>query len=303
MQHVGIGAARRAPPSVLRRLTLGKRIAARAASRRRLADAAMQRRSPKLLRASTRLSPPTELRPLVSSGTSRAAPALLRATRAWSPAPTTFDERYPESGAVAAPTPDTSPPGGTEASVESGFKAMLQQNYGIPDDVFEAMFGSRAGGSGEPAPAAPPPVAGPTDDPLGRRRALRGARIVEGPTSASDLPAAPAHTQGKRLSPRQPGPAATPPPRPAVDDAATASAPSNRDQPMPATRTAASLRPSGRLPRRSRRPASQRRRGSVHPPRTVSSAVLPPPHRRGCLRTPHQRGCLGRSHRPGPPSR
>ncbi len=245
MQDVGIGAARRAPPSVLRRLTLGERIAARAASRSRLADAAVQRRLPKLLRASTRLSPPIELRPLVSAGASRPTPVVLRATRGWPPAPTTPDQRYPESGAAAAPTPDTSSPAvqGTEAIAESPFKAMLQQNYGIPDDVFEAMFGSGAGGSGEPVPAAPPPVADPANEPPEQRRAIRGARILEGPTSASDLRVQPAQTQGKRLSPRQPGPAATPPPRPTVADAAIASSPSDQDQTTPATRTAVSSAP------------------------------------------------------------
>ena len=245
MQHGGIGAARRAPASVLRRMTLGKRIAARAASRRRLADAAVQRRSPKLLRASTRLSPPTELHPLVSSGASRPSLGFLRATRAWSPAPTTPDQRYAESGAAAAPTQNTSSPAvqGTEATVESPFKAMLQQNYGIPDDVFEAMFGSRAGGSGEPAPPAPPPVDDPANEPPQQRRAIRGARILEGPTSASDPLAPPAHTQGKRLSPRQPGRATTPSPRPTVDDAAIASAPAIQDQTTPAARTAVSSEP------------------------------------------------------------
>ena len=245
MQDVGIGAARRAPPSVLRRLMLGERIAARAASRSRLADAAVQRRLPKLLRASTRLSPPIELRPLVSAGASRPTPVVLRATRGWPPGPTTPDQRYPESGAAAAPTPDTSSPAvqGTEAIAEGPFKAMLQQNYGIPDDVFEAMFGSGAGGSGEPVPAAPPPVADPANEPPEQRRAIRGARILEGPTSASDLRVQPAQTQRKRLSPRQPRPAATPPPRPTVADAAIASSPSDQDQTTPATRTAVSSAP------------------------------------------------------------
>src|SRR5579875_1790677 len=62
MHSGSIGTSHQAPPSVLRRLALGTRIAARAASRHRLADEIVERRSPKLLPASTRISSPREVR-------------------------------------------------------------------------------------------------------------------------------------------------------------------------------------------------------------------------------------------------
>ena len=64
MEDVGTGAAHRTPPEVLRRLALGQRVAARATSHARVADAVLRRRAPKLLSASTRIAPPVELHPL-----------------------------------------------------------------------------------------------------------------------------------------------------------------------------------------------------------------------------------------------
>ncbi|MFL5865054.1 MAG: hypothetical protein ACJ780_30540, partial [Solirubrobacteraceae bacterium] len=78
MEDLGIGAAHRAPPSVLRRLALGRRVAARSASHALLADAVLRRRAPKLLRASTRIAPPGEIQPVVST--------LARSASAYAPA-------------------------------------------------------------------------------------------------------------------------------------------------------------------------------------------------------------------------
>src|SRR3984885_2518649 len=75
MEDVGTGAGHRAPPEVLRRLALAQRVSARAASHARVADAVLRRRAPKLLAASTRIAPPTELHPLDEAGGAARPPA------------------------------------------------------------------------------------------------------------------------------------------------------------------------------------------------------------------------------------
>ncbi|MGZ4178307.1 MAG: hypothetical protein ACXVUX_19005, partial [Solirubrobacteraceae bacterium] len=59
---------------MLRRLALGQRVAGRAVSHARVADAVLRRRAPKLLNASTRIAPPTEVHALVASPAEPAPP-------------------------------------------------------------------------------------------------------------------------------------------------------------------------------------------------------------------------------------
>src|SRR6185312_13058481 len=68
MEDVRTGAGPRVPSEVLRRLALVERIAARAVSHTRVADAVMRRRAPKLLSASTRLAAPAEFHALGATG-------------------------------------------------------------------------------------------------------------------------------------------------------------------------------------------------------------------------------------------
>src|ERR1700759_749854 len=90
MEHVGTGAAHRPPPEVLRRLALSQRLASRAVSHARVADAVLRRRTPKLLSASARLAPLAEAHvPGEPAGLARpvstwARPADAR-TAAWEP--------------------------------------------------------------------------------------------------------------------------------------------------------------------------------------------------------------------------
>ena len=65
-----------APSAALRTLAFAERMAARAARHSRLADAVVQARSPKLLRAATRISH------LVPVGSPTAGPTIWRLTRA-----------------------------------------------------------------------------------------------------------------------------------------------------------------------------------------------------------------------------
>ena len=126
MDDVGIGAGHSAPPSVLRRLALGRRLAGRAASHARLADAVLRRRAPKLLHASTRIAPPVEVRELAP------LPRPLTALDVGVASPV---EPPPPVPAVAPPA--TAPPVSDEAA---SFRAMMRQRYDMPDDMFEAMF-------------------------------------------------------------------------------------------------------------------------------------------------------------------
>src|ERR1700733_7412554 len=124
MEDVGTGAGHRAPPEVLRRLALAQRVSARAASHARVADAVLRRRAPKLLAASTRIAPPTELHPLDEAGGAGGAPGP--------PAP----PAPPPPGGGAAeppPPPDAAAPAAAPAPAEpvseeaESFRSLMQQ--------------------------------------------------------------------------------------------------------------------------------------------------------------------------------
>ena len=137
MEDVGTGAGHRAPPEVLRRLALAQRVSARAASHARVADAVLRRRAPKLLAASTRIAPPTELHPLGEPG-GAARPAATSAPQA--PAPTvTWVAETVTPADVAAPVPVPAPAQPVSEEAES-FRRLMQQRYNMPGEVFEAMF-------------------------------------------------------------------------------------------------------------------------------------------------------------------
>src|SRR6185312_3753551 len=214
MDDVSTGPAHRPPPEVLRRLALNQRLAARAVSHTRVADAVLRRRTPKLLRASTRLAPLRE-----TAG--RSEPAQLTPWAAGVvPAPAVSPE----------PTPRAAAPLSEEAAT---FRSMMRQRYDMPDEMFDAMFGGGTPVYQGVVPTIPPPVAdGPATDlpdadvpvptgpapegheagsraPAPARTAAqppgRGARIVEG-APGGDAPAATprrrAAPPGKRLSSR-----------------------------------------------------------------------------------------------------
>ena len=240
MDDLGIRAGHGAPPSVLRRLALGRRVAGRAASHARLADAVLRRRAPKLLHASTRIAAPVEVHELAPP------PSPLTSVDVGVPSPV---EAPPAVPAVAPPA--TAPPLNDQAA---SFRAMMKQRYDMPDEMFEAMFGGNtpvyqglmptlpppeatesadaAAGPGEPGAPASPPA-----HPSGR-----GAQILEGPPSASAPGPAEggrAGRAGKRLSSR---PAASPPPP--VAQAPPQPAPT----PTPPRSSAPSSRPSSPRP-------------------------------------------------------
>ena len=135
MEDAGTGAGHRAPPSVLRRLALGERVAARAVSHARVADAVLRRRAPKLLSASTRIAPPSgdsRTRRVVGGRTGSAGRRPWRMRCRWVPA-------TPAAGAVA---PARAAAAGPRLSEEAAtFRSMMKQRYDMPDDMFDAMFG------------------------------------------------------------------------------------------------------------------------------------------------------------------
>ena len=254
MEDLGTGAGHRAPPEVLRRLELGQRVAARAVSHARVADAVLRRRAPKLLSASTRIAPPVELHPLGDTG------SLPRPSSRWSPAASTSAPTWEtgrnlpaDAGEPAARPAAPAQPLSEEAAT---FRSLMQKRYDMPDEMFDAMFGGNTPvyqgampnvppadvpdeeGVDEPArvsedsaatamhdvtsePAAPAtdsPAPAPARAGAPAQPGARGARIVEGPrpAEAPGPPRRPAGRPGKRLSSRPAAdrPAA-PPPAPA----------------------------------------------------------------------------------------
>jgi hypothetical protein len=208
MEDVGTGPGHRAPPEVLRRLALVERIAARAVSHARVADAVIRRRTPKLLRASTRIAAPVQTHPPRIGG-------LARADSTWAvadtPAVTT------ESRGAGRPVADATSHDAPVSEEAASFRAMMQERYDLPDEMFDVMFGGHTVAYQGPMPALDAPVASapdqasasesrtptrarPTAQPGGR-----GARILEGPHAAEAPIPPPARQTGqaaKRLSTR-----------------------------------------------------------------------------------------------------
>ena len=257
MEDAGTGAGHRAPPSVLRRLALGERVAARAVSHARVADAVLRRRTPKLLSAATRIAPPTEVHGPATPWVTSPAPAI--------PAERDAVRWIPETPAApAAPGPTAPAPGEPQALSEeaSTFRSLMKQRYDMPDETFDALFGGNTPvyrGFMPTIPAAPDPaedadgqdadgpadVPSPTDPaavapgspsasppaarpPRPAQPGPRGAQILEGARGSEPpgppLPRPPGRA-GKRLSTRPPGrpaPPASSPPAPTPRAAARA---------------------------------------------------------------------------------
>src|ERR1700729_733648 len=137
MEDAGTGAGHRAQSSVRRRLALGQRVAARALSHTRVADAVLRRRAPKLLSASTHIAPPTEVHALVASWAAQPAAPMSATPDAfrWVPAPQAPSGSAPPLSAPPAPAPE--PPLSEEAAT---FRSLMKQRYDMPDDMFDAMF-------------------------------------------------------------------------------------------------------------------------------------------------------------------
>ena len=250
MEDAGTGAGHRAPPSVLRRLALGQRVAGRAVSHARVADAVLRRRTPKLLSAATRIAPPTEVHGLATPWVASPAPAISaeRDPVRW----------VPETpGAPAALAPTAPAPGEPQALSEeaSTFRSLMKRRYDMPDETFDALFGGNtpvyrgfmptippAPGPAEDAdgpadvpsptdPAAVAPGSPPSSPPAARsprptQAGPRGAQILEGARGSEPpgppLPRPPGRA-GKRLSTRPPG-TPTPPAARATSPPASAAA-------------------------------------------------------------------------------
>ena len=176
------------PPSVRRRQALVQRLAVRATPRGRLADAVANARSPKLLRAATRIAPMTEgRRAAFDAGpvTRIRLPDAVAAGPASGAASVALEPDQPtgDRGSDSLPAGSPAPASGGEATT---FRAMMQERYGMPDAVFESMFGDRD----ETIVPAADPRAGPGGRAVraggaDARATARGARILEGPVGAT----------------------------------------------------------------------------------------------------------------------
>jgi hypothetical protein len=235
------------PAPVRRMLRTAERLQQRAHRRSRLADAIVQRRTPKLLASATRLArPPSEARSGRSVAVSQKAMGVetfehVRMVTA--PQPRASAETSAgapvelEFGAGAEPSPVDDP--------QAAHRAKLKELYGLSDAGYEWMFGDPERALADPsivvgavvAPPPSPPKAGaqpsapgsptaPAADsrPVSRRPAGRGARILEGPAQ----PAAPREhgtadagdRHPKRLSSRRvPERPSAEPPAPAPESA------------------------------------------------------------------------------------
>ena len=126
MEDAGTGAGHRAPPSVLRRLALGQRVAARAVSHTRVADAVLRRRAPELLsdvdahRAAEGGSRTRRAWAAEPAAPMSAAPDAVR----WVPAPQAPSGSAPPVFAPPAPAPQ--PPLSEEAAT---FRSLMKQRY------------------------------------------------------------------------------------------------------------------------------------------------------------------------------
>ena len=179
------------PPSVRRRLAVVERLAARASSRSRLADAVVVARTPKLLRAATRIARAGEGSSFALAG-SATTWSLSRGARA----PTSSSGSPPVAPeAVAAIEDQAAAPPVESSAVDSAaspeaekFKAMLQEQFGLPDDVYDSMFSER-----EPAaaPLVVPGMPGSTTASPGSPGPGRRVRILEGPAGEGSGGAAP----------------------------------------------------------------------------------------------------------------